>query len=148
MSANNSAQPAHDYSGCLYCGMIDHQAIACGCACHHDPLLADCRIMAKINNNRPQPPALTPIEFADVDHDRAEEIARRLGYEQTAYTSSSALWGLFCLPENPANNPHSWRVAESGRFKPPFVHGCVIKLKEFGLVFVQTADDLGFEWKD
>lgn len=98
--------------------------------------------------NREQPPALTPIEFTPVDHDRAQEIADRLGYEQTAYTSSSALWGLFCLPENPANNPHSWRVSEAGKHKPPYVHGCVIKLREFGLVFVQTAEDLGFEWKD
>lgn len=98
-------------------------------------------------NNSPQPPALTPIEFNEQDHDRAQEIAERLGYEQTAYTSSSALWGLFCLPENPANHgvPLTYGAR---RFKPPYVHGCVIKLREFGLVFVQTADDLGFEWTD
>lgn len=94
-------------------------------------------------HNREQPPPLTPIEFTDTDHDRAAEMAKRLGYEQTAYTSSSALWGLFCLPENPAGATMRGR-----RYQPPYVHGCVIKLREFGLVFVQTADDLGFEWKD
>lgn len=98
--------------------------------------------------NREQPPGLTPIEFTPADHDRAQEMAERLGYEQTAYTNTSALWGLFCLPENPA---HAGVPVTYGarRFKPPFVHGCVIKLREFGLVFVQTADDLGFyDWKD
>lgn len=100
--------------------------------------------------NREQPPGLTPIEFTPVDHDRAQEMAERLGYEQTAYTSSSALWGLFCLPENPEHAGMAFvrAVHANARHKPPYVHGCVIKLREFGLVFVQTADDLGFDWED
>jgi hypothetical protein len=48
-----------------------------------------------------KPPALTQVEMTDTDILIAEQMARKLGYEQTAYTSTSALWGLFCLPENP-----------------------------------------------
>jgi hypothetical protein len=78
-------------------------------------------------------PALTQLEFKPEDFDIAERVARRLGYEQTAYTSTSALWGLFCLPENPA----TWRgprQALSG--------GCIIKTKELGFMFVQNLEDL------
>lgn len=82
-----------------------------------------------------QPPPLTPLEFAPNDHAQAAEMARRLGYQQTAYTSSSDLWGLFCLPENPA-------TARTGQ---PTRHGTIIKTREFGLMFVQTAEDLGIE---
>jgi len=79
---------------------------------------------------------LTQLEFDQADFPRAEAIARHLGYTQTAYTSSSALWGLFCLPENPA----TWkgpRQALSG--------GCIIKTRELGLMFVQDTEDLGLE---
>jgi hypothetical protein len=79
------------------------------------------------------PPAITPVEFDARDHERAEDLARRLGYEQTAYTSSSALWGLFCSKENPA----TWRG------KPRAIEGgCIIKTREFGLLFVQDLEDL------
>jgi hypothetical protein len=76
------------------------------------------------------PPAITPLEFEEADHARAEIIARALGYEQTAYTSTSGLWGLFCLKENPERYP-----------RLPHRSGCVIKTREFGLVFVQTEDE-------
>jgi len=79
-------------------------------------------------------PALTQEEFTEKDHDAAERIARALGYEQTAYTSTSALWGLFCLNENPA----TWRGNRRA------LHGaCIIKTREFGLMVVQTTEDLG-----
>lgn len=71
---------------------------------------------------------LTQLEFSDRDIKKAERIARRLGYTQTAYTSSSDLWGLFCLPD---------RSSQHG--------GCIIKTKEFGLMFVQSLDDLNIE---
>lgn len=77
-----------------------------------------------------KPPAITPLKFDESDFDKAEAIARTLGYKQTAYTSTSALWGMFCLPENPAHS------------KGPRHGGCIIKTEEFGLVFVQTQDDL------
>lgn len=54
------------------------------------------------------PPTIDQVEFSESDFPIAEQIAKRLGYEQTAYTSTSAMWGLFCLPENPqySNGPH------------------------------------------
>jgi hypothetical protein len=79
------------------------------------------------------PPPLTPLEFDRADFPRAERFARHLGYRQTAYTSSSALWGLFCLPENPATAKHG--EATRG--------GCIIKTREFGLMFVQDEEDAG-----
>lgn len=86
-------------------------------------------------------PPITQMEFDEADHEKAERIARRLGYEQYAYTSTSALWGLFCLPENPAH----WEAGAKHRIKtlPPFVGGCIIKTREFGLLFVQDEEDLG-----
>lgn len=76
------------------------------------------------------PPPITPLEFDEADFDKAERLAKALGYEQTAYTSSSALWGLFCLPENPttSNGPHRG--------------GCIIKTQQFGLLFVQDTEDI------
>ena len=78
--------------------------------------------------------ALCQMEFSDKDFKQAEKIAKHLGYEQTAYTSTSALIGLFCLPENPA------RMENKGK---PHTGGCVIKTKELGFLFVQTAEELG-----
>lgn len=76
---------------------------------------------------------LTQEEFKPADHRKAETLARKLGYEQYAYTSTSALWGLFCLAENPA----TWKG------KPQALrNGCIIKTRELGLLFVQTAEDL------
>ena len=75
---------------------------------------------------------LTQVEFDEADFPIAERIARRLGYKQTAYTSTSALWGLYCLPENPA-------TAKAGEA----THGgCIIKTIELGLMFVQDLEDL------
>ena len=55
----------------------------------------------------------------------AEKIAARLGYKQTAYTSTSGLWGVFCLPNNSTHKS-----------------GCVIKTSEFGFMFVADLEDL------
>jgi hypothetical protein len=77
------------------------------------------------------PPPITPLEFSEADFDKAEVLAKALGYEQTAYTSTSALWGMFCLPENPAT--HSGQATRGG---------CIIKTKEFGLMFVQDTEDI------
>ena len=73
---------------------------------------------------------LTMREFRAADFPMAERIAARLGYRQTAYTSTSALIGLFCLPENPAYVPHA-----------PHQGGCVIKTAELGWMFVQCDSD-------
>lgn len=76
---------------------------------------------------------LTQLEFSERDHEIAEEMAARLGYKQTAYTSTSALWGLFCLPENPAT-AHRGEATRGG---------CIIRTVELGLLFVQCNEDLG-----
>jgi len=76
---------------------------------------------------------LTQLEFDESDFPKAERIARRLGYKQTAYTSTSALWGLFCLPENPEYS------------RGPRNGGCIIKTRELGLMFVQDLEDLHLE---
>jgi hypothetical protein len=83
---------------------------------------------------------LTQVEFGTADFEKAEKIAKALGYEQTAYTSTSALWGLFCLPENP-------EYAKPGQATDG---GCIIKTKELGLLFVQDGEDrhLGYDWSD
>ena len=80
-------------------------------------------------NTRNTPPPITPLEFEDSDFDKAERLAKALGYEQTAYTSTSALWGMFCLAESPTS-------------KGPHTSGCIIKTKEFGLLFVQDCEDV------
>jgi len=72
-----------------------------------------------------KPPPITQLEFHGDDFEVAELIARRLGYKQTAYTSSSAMWGLFCLRDRPTQRA-----------------GCVIKTREFGFLFVQDVEDL------
>lgn len=68
---------------------------------------------------------LTQLEMTEADIESAERIARALGYKETAYTSTSALWGLFCLPSRPTQR-----------------RGCVIKTAELGLMFVQDVEDL------
>lgn len=78
-------------------------------------------------NEQPTQP-LTQVEFEEKDFEIAEKIARRLGFTQTAYTSSSALWGLFCLRDRATQRA-----------------GCVIKTKELGFMFVQCLDDLNME---
>lgn len=68
---------------------------------------------------------LTQLEFEEADFPIAERIAKRLGFSQTAYTSTSALWGLFCLPDRPTQRK-----------------GCIIKTRELGLLFVQDMEDM------
>jgi hypothetical protein len=75
--------------------------------------------------------ALTQVEFDEYDFPKAEAIANALGFTQTAYTSTSALWGLFCLPDAPS-----------------YSGGCIIKTKELGFLFVQDGEDchMGYDW--
>lgn len=68
---------------------------------------------------------LTQLEMEDHDIETAERAAKSLGYTQTAYTSTSALIGLYCLPDN------QWQKG-----------GCIIKTQEVGFLFVQTLEDL------
>ena len=70
-------------------------------------------------------PRIDQLEMTEADIAFAERIARKLGFRQTAYTSSSALWGLFCLPDH-ANHRH----------------GCIIKTKQFGFLFVADLEDM------
>jgi hypothetical protein len=76
-------------------------------------------------------PEINQVEFEESDFGKAERIARRLGYDQTAYTSTSALWGLFCL-----------------RSRPTQKAGCIIKTAQFGFLFVQDLEDLNLEPED
>jgi hypothetical protein len=78
---------------------------------------------------------LTQVEFEERDFKIAEKIAKRLGYSQTAYTRTSALWGMFCLPENP-------RTAKPGEATKG---GCIIKTTELGFLFVANLEDMGME---
>jgi hypothetical protein len=68
---------------------------------------------------------ITQLEFAGSDFELAEAVAKRLGFTQTVYTSSSALIGLFCLPDRAGQR-----------------EGCIIKTREFGLMFVSDLEDL------
>lgn len=72
-----------------------------------------------------QTPSLTQLEFTDTDIALAERIAARLGFTQTAYTSTSQLWGLYCLPDHAGHK-----------------HGCIIKTRELGFLFVSDLEDL------
>lgn len=73
------------------------------------------------------PPTITQLEMTEADIELAEQAATRLGYSQTAYTSTSQLWGLYCL-------------RDSARDRKP--SGCFIKTAELGLLFVSDLDDL------
>lgn len=68
---------------------------------------------------------ITQLEMTDDDLDKAEAIAKRLGWTQCAYTSSSALIGLFCL-----------------RNKNDDTEACIVKTKEFGFLLIQNLEDL------
>jgi len=72
---------------------------------------------------------ITQLEFKGDDFDTAEMIAINLGYKQTAYTSTSALIGLFCL-------------IDGKEYIKGKTSGCIIKTKEFGFMFVQDMEDL------
>lgn len=75
---------------------------------------------------------LTQIEFTQADHKIAQEIGRRLGYTQMAYTSTSALWGYFCMAENPEHS------------KGPTEPLVIIKTKELGFLIVKDLEDCRF----
>lgn len=68
---------------------------------------------------------ITQVEFGGSDFPIAEQIAKRLGFTQTGYTSTSGLWGLFCLPDRAGQR-----------------EGCIVKTVEFGLMFVSDLEDL------
>lgn len=73
---------------------------------------------------------ITQLEFNEDDFKRAESIARFKGYgDSTAYTSTSDLIGLYCLPDGK-------------QYKRGLRTGCVIKTAEFGFMFVQIEEDL------
>lgn len=72
-----------------------------------------------------QTPSLTQVEMTEADIEFCERIAKRLGFTQTAYTSTSQLWGLYCLPDYAGHK-----------------HGCLIKTKELGILFVSDLEDL------
>lgn len=76
---------------------------------------------------------LTQVEFDEADFPKAQAIAAALGFTQTAYTSTSALWGLFCLRDTASD-----------------VEGCIIKTRELGFLFVQDGEDLnlGLDFED
>lgn len=78
---------------------------------------------------------LTQVEFSPDDHDIAAKVARALGYDQSAYTSTSSLWGLFCLAENP----------DRATAEQPTHDACIIKTRELGFLVVQLLEDLGID---
>lgn len=84
----------------------------------------------KTTNEIKAGPPITQLEFEEKDFPAAEKIARRLGYTQTAYTSTSGLYGLFCLRDRPNQKA-----------------GCVIKTKEFGFLFVMDVEDMNIDPK-
>lgn len=69
-------------------------------------------------------PPITALEMTDADIEFAEQFAKQLGFTQTAYTSTSGLWGLFCLPDHSSHK-----------------HGCIILTKQFGFLFVADLED-------
>lgn len=70
-------------------------------------------------------PPITQTEMTEADIDFAETIAKSLGFTQTAYTSTSQLLGLFCLPDHAEHK-----------------HGCIIKTQELGFLFVADLEDM------
>lgn len=71
------------------------------------------------------PPVIRQLEMSDSDIEFAERIAKRLGFAQTAYTSTSQLWGLYCLPDHAKHR-----------------HGVIIKTAAFGFMFLADLEDL------
>lgn len=72
-------------------------------------------------------PPITQLEMTLADIELAEKAATQLGYTQTAYTSTSQLWGLYCLRDSASDRK---------------LKGCFIKTKELGLLFVHNLEDL------
>lgn len=107
---------------------------------------------------------LTQLEFDSKDMAFAQRLARQLGYTQTAYTSTSALIGLFCLKESPETKSgrrctkcqdrpgydglgRTCRYCNGGWITRPSPKaridgGCIIKTRELGTLFVQCLEDL------
>lgn len=84
--------------------------------------------------NNPQTTKAKPItvlEMSDAEIEIAERMAAAKGYSQTAYTSTSDLVGLTCLPERTF----------------PKHGGTVIKTREWGFMFVQDCEDLNLDKK-
>lgn len=73
-----------------------------------------------------QAPPLKEVEMTQAEIELCERAAAKLGYTQTAYTSTSELWGLFCLRDS-ANDR-----------KPA---GCFIKTANLGILFVADLED-------
>lgn len=92
-----------------------------------------------MNTENPQETKAKPITvigMTDAEIEIAEKVAAEKGYKQTAYTSSSDLVGLTCLPERTF----------------PKCGGTVVKTREWGFVFMQDCEDLhlnkdGTPWK-
>ena len=73
---------------------------------------------------------LTQREFTDKDFEGAKKLADILGYgESTAYTSTSDLIGLHCMPDQQ-------------QYGSGLMGGSIIATEEFGLMFVQTVEDI------
>jgi hypothetical protein len=75
---------------------------------------------------------ITQLPMTQADIDKAQNVAARMGYKQTVYTSTSAIEGLYCLKENPAYGARG-QITRGGVF---------FKTAEFGLVFLQDLEDL------
>ena len=109
------------------------------------------------------PPPITQLEMTYSDIEFAERMATALGYTQTAYTSTSGLWGLFLLRDNPEHSGgyHAFVNSDANKFDSDCrtcggkcrdsVHnlrlnyranGCIIKTREFGFMFVADVEDL------
>jgi hypothetical protein len=86
--------------------------------------------MKTTTKNAPAKKMLTQHEFTPQEFEDAQNLAVRLGYgTSTAYTSTSDLIGLHCLVDGP-------QYARGKR------SGCIIATDEFGLLFVQLAEDI------
>lgn len=88
------------------------------------------KIVERFNSfeDRPQNNSqLTQLEMTGSDLDFAQKMAKRMHFTQTSYNSTSQLIGLFCLPNS---RDHK--------------HGCIIKTRELGFLFVADCDDLCF----
>ena len=70
---------------------------------------------------------LTQREFTPEDFTGAKELAKAMGYDQHAYTSTSDLIGLHCL-------------VTGEQYKAGKRDGTIIATAEFDLVFVQLAE--------
>lgn len=77
------------------------------------------------SNEEKLAPPITPLEMGNEEIELCERAAKRIGFTQTAYTSTSGLWGLFCLPDHARHR-----------------EGCFIKTREFGILFVSDLEDL------